>query len=282
MKRSISSVCFIVDRRDHPVIAATAERLALEHRVSIIDAQALRAREAHARPRDPRADVYLLKSRAPWAIQRAREFEARGARVVNTPAATAACRDRVRMARRLAHAGVPCPPTTSFASLLSLRDGQTRPRFPFVVKSRHSRRGDLVAKVTGVAELGTLAPRWAGEPIVVQEFVPGDGWDWKLWMIGGAAAAARRRTTLEEGRGDDLPVQLDRLPIGWLELARKIGTRFGLELYGVDLLATERGPVVVDVNAFPGFRSVPSAPERLASFIDAALEGGSAAGRRVS
>ena len=34
---------------------------------------------------------------------------------------------------------------------------------------------------------------------------------------------------------------------------------FGLQAYGVDLLLTSEGPVVVDVNAFPGFRSMPDA-----------------------
>jgi ribosomal protein S6--L-glutamate ligase len=275
------NLCFIVDRPDHPVITATAERLALEHRVSMVDARALRVREARTRPRAPRMDVYLLKSGAPAAIARARELEGRGARVVNTPAATEACRDRVLMAKRLADADLPRPRTAGFASLLSLRDGRTRPTFPLVVKSRYSRRGDLVAKVPGVAELRRLALRWPDEPIVVQEFVANDGIDWKLWVIGGNVAAARRRTALEEGRGDDLPVQLDRVPTEWLRLAREIGTLFGLELYGVDLVETERGPIVVDVNAFPGYRSVRGAPETLAGFIDGAFERGSAAGRSV-
>jgi ribosomal protein S6--L-glutamate ligase len=276
------NLCFIVDRRDHPVIKATAERLALEHRVSIVDARALRVREARARPRAPRVHVYLLKSGAPVAIERARELEARGARVVNTPAATEACRDRVLMARRLADADLPCPQTAGFASLRSLRDGQTRPTFPFVVKSRYSRRGDLVAKVSGVAELRKLASRWADEPVVVQEFVANDGMDWKLWVIGGNVAAARRRTALEEGRGHDLPVQLDDVPTACLQLTREVGTLFGLELYGVDLVETERGPIVVDVNAFPGYRSMRGASETLAGFIHGALERGSAAGRTVS
>lgn len=276
------NLCFIVDRRDHPVITATAERLALEHRVSIVDAQALRVTEAQARARAPRMDVYLLKSGAPAAIERARELEARGACVVNTPAATEACRDRVLMARLLADADLPCPQTTGFASLVSLRDGQTRPPFPLVVKSRYSRRGDLVAKVSGVAELRELALRWADEPIVVQEFVANDGMDWKLWVIGGNAAAARRRTALEEERGNDLPVELHHVPRDCLRLAGQIATRFGLELYGVDLLETERGPIVVDVNAFPGYRGVPGAPGTLADFIEGAFERGSAAGRTIS
>jgi ribosomal protein S6--L-glutamate ligase len=266
MNGAVSSVCFLVDRPDHPVIAATVERLALEHRVSLVDVLSVRPEEAPAAP--PRADVYLLKSHTPWAIEHARLLEAGGARVVNTPAATESCRDRVLMARRLADAGVPCPRTAGFDSLRSLVDGRQVPTFPLIVKSRHSRRGDLVAKVADAAELHELASRWADEPVVVQEFLGGDGWDWKVWVIGGTVSVARRRTALEEGRGDDLPVRLDQLPDGWLRLVREVGVAFGLELFGVDVLATERGPVVVDVNAFPGYRSVRGAAELLADYVD--------------
>jgi ribosomal protein S6--L-glutamate ligase len=140
------------------------------------------------------------------------------------------------------------------------------------VKSRRSRRGDLVAKVSRVAELHELAARWPDEPVIVQEYLPGDGWDWKLWVLGDHLAVARRRTALDEVRGEDRPVQLNRLPAGWLQLARDIGALFGLELYGVDVLATQRGPVAVDVNAFPGYRSVHDAPAHLARFVDAALD----------
>ncbi|MGR7001931.1 hypothetical protein ACU686_34410 [Yinghuangia aomiensis] len=37
-----------------------------------------------------------------------------------------------------------------------------------------------------------------------------------------------------------------------------------MSVYGVDLLAAPVGPVVVDVNAFPGFQGVTGAPEALA------------------
>lgn len=270
--RSVSSVCLIVDRPDHPVIAATVERLALEHRVSLMDVRSVRPDEASAAA--PRADVYLLKSHTPWAIEHARELETRGARVVNTPAATESCRDRVVMARRLADGDLPSPRTAGFDSFRSLVDGRTSLTFPLIVKSRHSRRGDLVTKVLGHAELDELASRWGDEPIVVQEFLGSDGWDWKVWVIGGNVAVARRRTALEEHRGDDHPVQLDSLEAGWLRLVRDVGAAFGLELYGVDLLATERGPVVVDVNAFPGFRSVHGAAELLVDYVDGARAAG--------
>jgi ribosomal protein S6--L-glutamate ligase len=267
--RRRSSVCFVVDR-DHPVIAATADRVSRGHRVAFVDPQAC-PREA-----EPIADVYLLKSHTPRAIELAQRLEARGARVVNTSAATQACVDRVLTSRRMEIAGLAWPRTAGYACL---RDLLSRPargaplRLPLVVKSRRSRRGDLVAKVSRFAELDELAALWPDEPVIVQEYLAGDGWDWKVWAIGDRLAVARRRTALEEGRGEDRPVQLDRLPASWLQLVRDIGALFGLELYGVDVLATQRGPVAVDVNAFPGYRSIRDAPAQLARFVDAALDG---------
>jgi ribosomal protein S6--L-glutamate ligase len=272
-----SGVCFVVDR-DHPVITATAEQVSRQHPVAIIDPQAC------PRDADPIADVYLLKSHGPKAIELARKLEARGARVVNTSTATETCVDRVLTSSRMQIAGLPWPRTASYACLHSLVSQPHRElpmRLPFIVKSRRSRRGDLVAKVSRIAELTELAALWADEPVIVQEFLPGDGWDWKLWVIGNHLAGARRRTALEEGRGEDRPLQLDDLPTSWLRLVRDIGALFGLELYGVDLLATERGPVVVDVNSFPGYRSVRDAPALLASFVDGAVDG-RAARRRGS
>jgi hypothetical protein len=39
----------------------------------------------------------------------------------------------------------------------------------------------------------------------------------------------------------------------------------------VDLLITSDGPVVVDVNAFPGFRSMPDADLHLVELVDGLL-----------
>jgi ribosomal protein S6--L-glutamate ligase len=47
-----------------------------------------------------------------------------------------------------------------------------------------------------------------------------------------------------------------------------VGREFELSLYGVDLLVTARGPVVVDVNAFPGYGGVPGASAALAAFAE--------------
>ncbi len=50
-------------------------------------------------------------------------------------------------------------------------------------------------------------------------------------------------------------------------LAQRVGEVVGLELYGVDVLLGEAGPVVVDVNPFPGFRGVADAPRLIAEHL---------------
>ncbi|MFD0527211.1 hypothetical protein ACFQ1I_08035 [Kitasatospora arboriphila] len=44
-------------------------------------------------------------------------------------------------------------------------------------------------------------------------------------------------------------------------------------MYGVDILDTPDGPLIVDVNAFPGIRGQAGAPEALAALATAAAEG---------
>jgi ribosomal protein S6--L-glutamate ligase len=152
--------------------------------------------------------------------------------------------------------------------VVARKDVLARLPFPLIIKSRYSRRGDLVVKVRNVEEVQALAPQWRQEPVLLQEFARGDGWDIKVWVIGRQVCAARRRTPLERPSViDDCPL-LGDVPNEWAQVALEIGRVFGLRLYGVDLLMTARGPLVVDVNAFPGFRGVHGASGALVALIE--------------
>jgi glutathione synthase/RimK-type ligase-like ATP-grasp enzyme len=41
----------------------------------------------------------------------------------------------------------------------------------------------------------------------------------------------------------------------------------GLGLYGVDLIETEEGPFVIDINSLPGYKGIEGAAQRVAAFI---------------
>ncbi|MGW7436545.1 ATP-grasp domain-containing protein [Streptomyces sp. NPDC054849] len=244
----------------HPLLAAATALLAPEHSVEALDPLT---------PGDmtlPPAEVYLLKSRTPHALELARSLERRGAAVVNSAAATALCQDRTEMAELALRAGLPFAATRTVGTLSEWASGAPL-RTPVVVKSRSSRRGDLVARADDAAGLRELAQAWPREPVVVQEYAANSGWDHKLWAIGEQIFAARRRSELSPGgRGATLPLSVDALPSGWAGLLREVGRVFALDVYGVDIIDTGGGtPLIVDVNAFPGIRGQSGAPEALAA-----------------
>ncbi|MFE7564456.1 RimK family alpha-L-glutamate ligase [Kitasatospora sp. NPDC057500] len=253
---------------DHPLLAAAGALLtALGHRVEALDPA-----DPPAAGAGPLADVYLLKARTPAALALARTLEESGAPVVNTAAATELCQDRTAMADLARRAGLPFAPTRTAdgpAELLALAEAGGL-ALPLVVKSRHSRRHDLVARADDLAGLRALAEQWPGEPVVAQPYLPSTGWDQKLWVVDGRLFCTRRRSELADpghtgaphGGGGFGPADL---PAGRARLALRVGEVFGLDVYGVDLLDGPDEPVVVDVNAFPGIRGQAGAPEALAA-----------------
>ncbi len=263
-------ICFITDNpgtNEHPVIGPVLQTLSARHSVRLLDVRALTAGDAIAAENGhPRADIYLLKSHAFQALEVAHELEQKGALVINNWASSMACQDRLLMAQRMQEAGLPGPRTWSF------RTGDIVPSkrvFPLMIKSRYSSRGDLVAKVDGPKQLQTLAQQSKLGPFILQDYVQGDRWDIKLWVIDGQVFAARRRTSLETNTPEpDSPPPLAGLPRQWTSIALKAGRAFGLHLYGVDLMMTNQGPVLVDVNSFPGFRGVAGADRALVSVIE--------------
>jgi ribosomal protein S6--L-glutamate ligase len=172
------------------------------------------------------------------------------------------------MARRLAGAGLPSPRTWSLPALRHA--GRLLPALPFplIVKSRYSRRGDLVTRVGDAAEVDALMEAWADEPVVLQEYEDNDGWDVKLWVVGTQAYAARRTSPLGDMPEQTIPLRAEELSAAWVAATLRVGQEFELSLYGVDMLTTEHGPVIVDVNAFPGYRGVPGAGAALAAFTE--------------
>jgi ribosomal protein S6--L-glutamate ligase len=269
-------ICLIMDNPEtphHPVIAVALQQLSASHTIRLLDVRPLTDAEAIAEEEKyPLADLYLLKSHAPQALAVAHVLEQKDALVVNSWASSVACQDRVLMAQRMRDANLPWPYTRSFSSLGSLltdREKLASLPFPQIIKSYYSHRGDLVDKVDNIEQLEALEAEWKQEPIVLQEFAAGDGWDIKMWVIDQQIFAARRRTPLEPNASkEDFPIAPEELPGEWVHIAMEIGRIFNMRLYGVDLLISEQGPMIVDVNGFPGFRGVPGADSALVTLVE--------------
>ncbi|MEV7211657.1 alpha-L-glutamate ligase [Kitasatospora cineracea] len=228
---------------------------------------------------DEPADVVLLKARDARSLRRAEAYERAGVPVLNSAAVTARCQDREWMERTARAAGLPFAPTLGGGVLAGL--GWPG---PVVVKSRHSRKDDLVARADTPAQWHALARAWPDEPVLLQRPVAGDGWDRKVWVVGGELFAEQRRSELEPGGAGFGGAGFGGAGFGGLEpggperrswvpdarerrIALAAGAAFGLQVYGVDLLPGPDGPVAVDVNAFPGVRRQLGAPEALAALV---------------
>lgn len=250
----------ITSEPSHPLLSLTTVLLASDHHVDVLDPR------TPLPVSEPLADVYLLKARTPHALALARVLEQRRARVVNSAAATALCQDRTSMAALALSADLPFAATRTFTTLARLASGPALSG-PAVVKSRHSRRHDVVARVDSPSHLRDLAAAHPDEPVVVQDFAPNDGWDYKLWAIGDRLFAGLRRSELSPGgRGPTRALRLDDLPPGWPALVHRVGEVFSLDVYGVDIIDRGHGaPLIVDINAFPGIRGQSGAPEALAA-----------------
>jgi glutathione synthase/RimK-type ligase-like ATP-grasp enzyme len=265
------NVCLITDRPDHPVLGEFVERLACRHQVSVVDASPGSSSDNGAwATADGAADIYLLKAHTAGALALARKLEESGCRVVNGARATAACQDRVLMAGTLKAAGIPAPPLLAHGTVASVcQTFEDWTRYPLMVKSRISRRGDLVMVARSLSELQALKSEWAQEPVVVQEYIHNSGWDVKLFAVGGRIFAGRRRTPLDpDADRDTIALDVTDLPSSWMDAIVAVGKAFGLDLYGVDLVTTDHHAVVVDVNAFPGYRGIAGVPGALADWVD--------------
>jgi ribosomal protein S6--L-glutamate ligase len=101
--------------------------------------------------------------------------------------------------------------------------------------------------------------------MLAQPYLPNPGHDLKLYNTGDDVFATVKRSPLHPGA----EVVEEQVPVTpeLRELALAVGRAFGLDIYGLDVVETEDGYMVLDVNDFPGFAMVPDAAERLARTV---------------
>jgi ribosomal protein S6--L-glutamate ligase len=209
----------------------------------------------------PRHDVYVLKSHTELSLSVAGILHDQGARFLNPYPSCVTAQDKLVTARRLAAAGVPVPRswTTADPRLLVplLMQG------PLVIKPHRGHRGAGVHIVHTAADITAMPP--ATEPVIVQDYVPGTGEDLKVYVVGDHVAAVRKpfTATSHAAPGRPCPVT-DEVR----EIALLAGRAFGLGLYGVDIIEGPAGPVVVDLNYFPGYKGLPDIAPLIADLVE--------------
>jgi len=194
-----------------------------------------------------------------------------GVPTINRRSAIAAVHNKANMAVTLAASGVPTPKTflgatRHLSAELHLAD------YPIILKPIF---GDNCRGLEVVKQAEDLASvDWPEPMALAQTYHKTDGYDLKLYGIGDKVWAIRKPSPFNPRTdGDDRAGILPLTPE--LEaLGRKCGEIFGLELYGVDCIMSGSSPLVIEINDFPNYTSVPEADEQLAAYVaQRALEG---------
>lgn len=213
-------------------------------------------------------DVVVARARHRLALALLDAAGRHRARVLTPWAGVAAVRNKARCADLLALHGLPTPETLLAAGPAALA-GLDPSCFPLVLKPH---LGDNAAGVVVVPTADALADLdWDDGLVLAQRWVDTGGWDVKVYVCGDDVWAVRRPSPLGSdhatGTAEPLPVDAE---LRWI--ARTCRDAFKLPLCGIDLVVSERGPLVVDVNDFPNYTGVAEAPGRLGALVGRSLE----------
>jgi len=102
-----------------------------------------------------------------------------------------------------------------------------------------------------------------GQPLIVQEYLPNPGRDVRVFVVGGevigsaykyGAAGMWKTNVAQGGRMVDEPI-----PGEILDLGVEATLALRLDYAGVDIIESERGPVILEVNGAPGWQALKAA-----------------------
>ncbi len=196
-----------------------------------------------------------------------RQFEVGNTYSINESIALTRSRDKLRAHQLLARKGIDMP-ITGYANRANATDDLIEfvGRAPLVVKviSSTQGKGVLLAETDKAAESLINAFRDLDTEFLVQEFIKeAAGADIRCFVIGDKVIAAMQRSAKEGEFRSNLHMggtaEVIKLKPAERALAIKAAKAMGLDLAGVDIVRSKRGPLVLEVNSSPGLEGIEKA-----------------------
>lgn len=189
-----------------------------------------------------------------------------GIPIVNGLSSLGACKNKIEMLRLFEEHALPYPKSFVTKKPQSALVAARRLGFPVIVKVAFGTFGKGVFYAPNqevfepIAEYLTIRD---GNPMIVQEFIDeAQHKDLRVFVVGGEVVAAMERTAPEgdvrantSNGGHGAPVELSQTEH---DLALRAALAFDLDIAGVDLIRSNRGPLILEVNANPGFAELES------------------------
>lgn len=253
-------------------LKAAAERAG--HRVDVIDYLRCHMNIASMRPSIFLGDKELKgydaivprigASRTFFGTAVVRQFEIMGVYSVNESVAISRSRDKLRSLQLLARKGIGLPVTTfahdtkATGHMIELCGGA-----PIVVKLLEGTQGVgvVLAETAKAAESVIEAFRGLDANILAQEFIKeAGGADIRCLVVGGKVIASMKRQSKEGDFRSNLHrgggASVVRITPEERSTAVHAARIMGLNMAGVDMLRSNHGPVVVEVNSSPGLEGI--------------------------
>lgn len=217
-----------------------------------------------------------------------RQFEMMGVYCVNESVAIARSRDKLRASQILARKGVGLP-VTGFSHATKMTEELVNMvgGAPLVIKLLEGTQGKgvILAETQTAAESVIEAFRELDEYLLVQEYISeAEGCDIRCFVVGEKVVASMMRRAKEGefrsnlhrgGKAED--VQLSKKEKDTAILAAKV---LGLNVAGVDIVRSNRGPLVLEVNSSPGLEGIEKATQKdVAGMIIKYIEENAAPGK---
>lgn len=193
-----------------------------------------------------------------------RQLEMQGVYTLSSSIAINRSRDKLRSLQILAKSGVGIPKTVVSRNTTDIDDlldqlGGT----PVIIKLARGTHGNgVVLAETKKAAKSVLQAFYLtnddGTNILLQEFIKESaGTDIRAFVVGSRVVASMKRQSLDDDFRSNLHKGGEGVSVKLTEDERKMAVRaarvMGLSVAGVDLMRSARGPLILEVNASPGF-----------------------------
>ena len=208
----------------------------------------------------PRIASYMTK----YGTAIVRQFEMQGLYTVSSSIAISRSRDKLRSMQLLSKYGIGIPKTvvsrntTDIDNLLDQLGGM-----PVIIKLARGTHGNgVVLAETKKAAKSVLQAFYLtnddGTNILLQEFIEESaGTDIRAFVVGSRVIASMKRQSLDDDFRSNLHKGGEGTIVKLTDEEKKVVVKaakaMGLNVAGVDMMRSSRGPLILEVNASPGF-----------------------------
>ncbi len=203
-------------------------------------------------------DFVLMRS---YDFVLSRALESKGVRLINSSMAMFVARNKALTSVFLNAHSVPTPKTiyankSSYTETLCFFDGKS-----FVLKTPIGSKGEGVFLIDSERKYNDLVAKH-GYPLQFQEYIAESrGMDIRSYVVGNRVVGAVKRISDSDFRSNFSlggRVELVELTEEIVDISLRAAKAVGLEFAGIDLLMSDRGLLVCEVNGNAGFRSITS------------------------